>query len=557
MDVITIALTTAAGIKYLRGGCFVGETLVVLDDGRRVPVADEIIADAGTSTFIPGLDLQELGGFVQSLVLVIGIVGLAITEAEHRRRQAERTAQAELDALFGPLDNDDDEGDEDQSMQYISDDDWLDPLAEDSVAARNAFDDEEDWTGSTETRARLTPSNSDGAAAPALSGAALAERPVRIVSTPRAAPKPAAKKRFFSRRQLGWFWLLACIALVGGWKLFNATSMPEKRPTPAVSMPAVVTQKISEVPIGQWVIAENPEQEAFDDFLFDDEDDINPADWRKITLAMVKPDDTRLDIELLRPVWWLEHQNATVGQSLELDLAELGAAGAAEVLAIDPCPALAPRPSSRHHLVTGKFRHQVHELIKLYVNDLEEPITCTPNHLFWSEDRQAFVNADELQPNSVVKTLAGDLLNVRATKQFRVTEHVYNLEVFNQHVYYVSSIGILVHNDCVTLYHYTNKKGFNGISAGSGGGTITIKASQPSRAGNPTAVYLTPVKPAEIKTFGTKRLGLTNDKTQYYIKLTVPKESIKALPGGRGAYVKFVEGDLKLPRSMVEFGQVK
>jgi hypothetical protein len=450
MDVITIALTTAAGIKYLRGGCFVGETLVVLDDGRQLPMADEIIADAGTTTFIPGLDMQELGGFVQSLVLVVGILGLAITEAEHRRRQAERTAQDELDALFGPPDNDDEE-DEDDSMPYISDDDWLDPLAEEHAASRDAFDDEMEWTAPAGDRVDASDSSSHTSSilAPSLAPTVIAERLARVRSAPHASPTPAspAKQSFFNLRILGLFWLLACLAIVGGWKAFNAAA-PAKIPTTQIARkPELVTQKISEVPVGQWVIAENPEQEDFDDFLFDDEDDINPADWRKITLTMVKPDDTRLDIELLRPVWWLEAQNATIGQSLELDLSELGAEGSAEVLAIDPCPVLAPRPSSRHHLVTGKFSHQVEELIDIYIEGIEDPITCTPNHLFWLEDLQKFVAAGELSQGQVVDALSRKL-RISNSVSYRSKVSVFNLEVGDHHVYRVGSCGILVHNIC-------------------------------------------------------------------------------------------------------------
>jgi hypothetical protein len=59
-DLLTIGLTTVAGLKYLRGGCFVGETLVVLDDGRQVAVSDEIIADANIWTVLPGAGLNSM-----------------------------------------------------------------------------------------------------------------------------------------------------------------------------------------------------------------------------------------------------------------------------------------------------------------------------------------------------------------------------------------------------------------------------------------------------------------------------------------------------------------
>jgi hypothetical protein len=61
------------------------------------------------------------------------------------------------------------------------------------------------------------------------------------------------------------------------------------------------------------VIAGNPELgEALDD------SDIAPATWRLTTLAMSKPDGGRLDIELLRPVEWIDHVSADVGRTVEL-----------------------------------------------------------------------------------------------------------------------------------------------------------------------------------------------------------------------------------------------
>jgi hypothetical protein len=452
MDVITIALTTAAGIKYLRGGCFVGDTLVVLDDGRQVAMADEIIADARTSTFIPGLDMQELGGFVQSLVLVVGVVGLAVTEAEHRRRQAELAAQAELDALFGPPDNDDQE-DEDESMPYISDDDWLDPLAEEFAASRDAFDDEMDWTapaGDCVDESDIT-SNTTSMLAPSLAPAAIAERPTRVHSGPRTGPNsaPPAKKSFFSLRTLGLFWLLACIAIVGAWKAFDAAAPAKIRATQIARKPALVTQKISEVRVGQWVIAENPEGESFDDLLFDDEDGIDPANWRKITLAMTKADDTRLDVVLLRPIWWLEDQEVIVGKHLELDLEELSASGQALVLAIEPAPELALRPSSRHFLVTGTFKHRVSEVVDLYIDGLDDAIRCTSNHLFWCDSRREFVQCDALSKGDLVLCIDGTFA-VREKIVISSECDVYNLEVACQHSFMVSAAGVTVHNGCYT-----------------------------------------------------------------------------------------------------------
>ena len=85
------------------------------------------------------------------------------------------------------------------------------------------------------------------------------------------------------------------------------------------------------------------------------------------------------------------------GATVYLELAELGAEGPAEVLAVEPCPAIGPAPSDDCRLITGTFAHSSGEILDLMIEGLAEPIGCTANHPFWSENRQAFVPAGEAQ----------------------------------------------------------------------------------------------------------------------------------------------------------------
>jgi hypothetical protein len=43
----------------------------------------------------------------------------------------------------------------------------------------------------------------------------------------------------------------------------------------------------------------------------------------------------------------------------------------------------------------------------VYVEGLDEPIGTTPNHPFWSEDRQTFVRADELKEGEHLRAFNG------------------------------------------------------------------------------------------------------------------------------------------------------
>jgi hypothetical protein len=77
-----------------------------------------------------------------------------------------------------------------------------------------------------------------------------------------------------------------------------------------------------------------------------------------------------------------------------------------------------------------------------------EPIGCTANHPFWSEDRQAFVPAGKLNPGERLRTFTGQTTRVISLAARGSPEQVYNLEVDLDHVYNVSRSGVLVHNNC-------------------------------------------------------------------------------------------------------------
>jgi hypothetical protein len=121
---------------------------------------------------------------------------------------------------------------------------------------------------------------------------------------------------------------------------------------------------------------------------------------------------------------------------------EMGVEGLAEVLSVQPCPTPAP---GNGPLVTGVFRHQVDAILDIEI-DGREKIGTTPNHLWWSEDRQEFVPAELLQEGEQVETrLEGKCRITRITLRDG-PQTVYNLEVWGEHVYRVGQLGTLVHN---------------------------------------------------------------------------------------------------------------
>jgi hypothetical protein len=195
---------------------------------------------------------------------------------------------------------------------------------------------------------------------------------------------------------------------------------------------------IEQIQVGDRDLAESPTGE--EDTAFGSE--IIPSDWRTLTLRAPKRDGTTAEVVLLRPLTWLNEQYGEVGGTVFISVPECGIDGNANVLAIDSCPEI---PSGGGRVVTGTFLHQARSTITLTIAGQSEPIECTGNHPFWSEDRQAFVRADSLQPNETLRTANG-LTTVESWTPDLNPTPVYNIEVHGAHVYHVGTSGVVVHN---------------------------------------------------------------------------------------------------------------
>ena len=199
------------------------------------------------------------------------------------------------------------------------------------------------------------------------------------------------------------------------------------------------TRPIEQIVVGDRVAGSNPLEEP-DTSLGTT---IDPATWKLLALTARKSNDTTASIRLLRPDWWIADQDIEVGRTVALDLTEMGIDGDCRVLSIDACPKIVAGPGS---VVTGTFRHKAAETLHVFLDGVDEPIGTTPNHPFWSEDRQDFVRADSLQSGEQLRTSTG-LIRVKSLSPRGPPQPVFNIEVFGQHVYHVASHGVLVHNN--------------------------------------------------------------------------------------------------------------
>ncbi|MGG4196831.1 polymorphic toxin-type HINT domain-containing protein [Paenibacillus jamilae] len=103
--------------------------------------------------------------------------------------------------------------------------------------------------------------------------------------------------------------------------------------------------------------------------------------------------------------------------------------------------------------VTGLYRNQRDDIIKLNVG--EQIIETTDNHPFWVEEK-GWVFADELQVGDKLQKSDGSNLIIDKVEFVNLDEPVtvYNFTVANFHTYYVTDLGIWVHNtNCYNDYN--------------------------------------------------------------------------------------------------------
>ncbi|VTS04826.1 Uncharacterized protein OS=Chthoniobacter flavus Ellin428 GN=CfE428DRAFT_6185 PE=4 SV=1 [Tuwongella immobilis] len=121
-------------------------------------------------------------------------------------------------------------------------------------------------------------------------------------------------------------------------------------------------QRIEQVRLGQrvltWLAGESSGEHAAADT------GIDPASWRVVHLRWDYPDGGgSVEAELLRSAdWMIAHSVPPVGQTIRLDLPEMGAEGNAIVTAIEACPEIAPGCG---RLVVSRFRHSQGEVYEL------------------------------------------------------------------------------------------------------------------------------------------------------------------------------------------------
>jgi hypothetical protein len=255
--------------------------------------------------------------------------------------------------------------------------------------------------------------------------------------------EPAARTpRSSLRNLLAAAWLFVCLTLAGYFGLAGLGEQGRSKPSQVVLAAERLTKPIEQIRVGDRVLGLNPEL----DQAARSTPDPDPVSWRTVRLQMPKRSGELLDIELLRPRSWIASMGAKEGSDIDLDLPELGAVGKAHVLSVGPCPDINP---GEGRVVTGTFAHPPSEqIVDVRLEGSDVRISCTENHLFWSEDRGQFVPASQLEDGEHVRTSDGSTSTIASITVHPSCRRVYNLEVHAEHVYLVSTFGVLVHNMC-------------------------------------------------------------------------------------------------------------
>jgi hypothetical protein len=214
-----------------------------------------------------------------------------------------------------------------------------------------------------------------------------------------------------------------------------------------------IAKPIEKIGIFDRVSGTNPEisNEERATFLKPD-----PQTWRILTLEIDKDDGNKVFVKIARPISWIESSGAIEGQFFYFSLPEFGIDGNAFVHSIDNCPLIRDGLGS---LVTGTFKSTGATTFLINVAGIDKPIECTGSHPFWSVDSNTFIATSNLKPGDRLQLRNDQTAQVLSVLPQNQKKIVYNIEVLGEHVYEVTTSGILTHNACLNATVLRNSPG--------------------------------------------------------------------------------------------------
>ena len=203
---------------------------------------------------------------------------------------------------------------------------------------------------------------------------------------------------------------------------------------------------------------------------------IDPIDGHQISLELYNNQGTVLmKVNLLRPLSWIEEMNAVVGAYIHLILTEKGIDDYFLVTDITPCHDI----SNDGNLVTGLFR-SFGPTVTIGFDNSDGIIECTYGHRFFSLDQDYWIPAQDLIIGERISAKDG-FVTIASLMFHDEIKEVYNLEVADEHTFFVTYDDILSHNTCnVEGNEFFSKLIDQYIGEGAEGMIFTVKG-QPGK----------------------------------------------------------------------------
>ncbi|WP_203249644.1 MULTISPECIES: Hint domain-containing protein [Cysteiniphilum] len=198
---------------------------------------------------------------------------------------------------------------------------------------------------------------------------------------------------------------------------------------------------------------------------------ITSRTWQEVDLSytdIIKGKSYPAEIKLLRPIEWLEENGMDkVRNEVNLSIPEFGVVNVkAIVTAIKPTTLDTSKidwSKMDSRPVIGKFKRYA-SVVKTYTfkdiaTDEINTINATPNHPFYVKNKDKFVPIDDVTSTDqlvndrgqTVKLICDKGKSSQCGKSYNTNGKpvaVYNLEVYQRHVYFVGDYRLLVHNIC-------------------------------------------------------------------------------------------------------------
>ena len=450
--------------RFVRGKCFVADVMVVMgsDVARDVVADSDDVSDDPPPQVLAGLFTRD-----QSLVIggVLFVGAFAVQSMRDRKRQQSLTPHLDYHPEGR---NDDDESDnqqhglrDDQSTTDRPPSDDVLGTALSELTAECPVSPIPNLPTSTPPEETLTTVHSERSRPDTSTEVGCPRSTVAHTAAVDAPTKPSSLVKNFSVALA--VTLLFFLSLVG----LRGTSPPNDGPAagslsaaslegssfespPAGFVSPSRLKPIQQVELGDRVetgltaaqlaaAVDDPASAPWWDQL---DADVDADTWRQINLVVTNDQGSRSEVDLLRPVSWLSAHQANVGGRIYLSMPEMGVEGYGEVISIGNSPEIASGPGC---VVTGRFRHVSDDVLSVRLSDQPAALGVTAQHPVYSLDRGDFVAAGELSAGERLATLAGPTAVLGIQPQ-HAAQTVYNLEVQGQHVFRVTSNGLLVHN---------------------------------------------------------------------------------------------------------------